>query len=209
MEILREHFMAIEDLPTNGLDQKPRYMSIIFPEIYGFIKNKKISSNIYLLTLNCLEKSYLPAATNEFFKSELLNDYKALIDFFSRLDYPVDNEPWFWDNDEYMSARYDAEIIADLLGYINGPEVVEVLKQSLAIRDVKIVMFVIIALLRHRQAVDEAYIEKVAANAETRSDFFNMLEQLGKTSLFPEKYLTHKKHSPNPIWSTGLFFPRN
>jgi hypothetical protein len=52
MDIVRTYYMDIEDLPTLKLDQSPQYVKLIFPEMYGFVRNKKISANIYLLVLN-------------------------------------------------------------------------------------------------------------------------------------------------------------
>lgn len=125
---------------------------------------------------------------NDFFKKEMIKDYNDLISILASLSNNQTGDIWFWDNEEYMDARYKAGIIADLMGFILGKDIEESLKHSLTLNDNKIKMYIIISLLRLSQDVDNEHFESVASSAETRSLFYNKLEELGQVSKFPSKY---------------------
>jgi hypothetical protein len=125
---------------------------------------------------------------DESFKNDMIKDFDGLISILSSLSANMTSETGIWDNDDYLDARNKAEIIADLMGFIEGKDVLESLKRALNTNDKKVKFYTIISLLRHSQEVGDKHFISVASSSETRLLFYNKLEELGETSRFPEKY---------------------
>jgi hypothetical protein len=59
----------------------------------------------------------------------------------------------------------------------------------------------VIALLRNKQHVDSAVVEKVAADRSLRSSFYTDLKKIGQQKLFPVNYANLKSLAESDIYS--------
>jgi hypothetical protein len=83
-------------------------------------------------------------------------------------------------------------LLLDLLAYLPGDLVEEQLREAMEYKDPRLKHFALVSLLRLRKRVDKKQVEDVARHAEMRNWLFITLKELGKSSLFPEKFRTQE-----------------
>ncbi|HLK68685.1 MAG TPA: hypothetical protein VKU19_34880 [Bryobacteraceae bacterium] len=90
--------------------------------------------------------------------------------------------------DEYLEPRAEAEVVLDLLGYLDMDGVRSVLERAIHLADPRLKCFTVVSLLRLQQVVDPDEIERVAESHEMRMTFMNLLRELDMHWLMPEPW---------------------
>ncbi len=90
--------------------------------------------------------------------------------------------------DEYHEPRAEAELVLDLLGYLEADSAIPLLEKAMQLADPRLKCFAIVSMLRHRQLVDPDEIERVAASHEMRMTFYSQLRELDMQWLMPEQW---------------------
>lgn len=106
----------------------------------------------------------------------------------ARQQAPTQDERW---KDEYQDVLGREEYLADLLGHA-GAKAEPYLRRCLEAKDPRISCFAILSLIRIGCEVEPVEVQLVAADDEMRNTFFNQLEKLGRTKLFPKEYRTQE-----------------
>jgi hypothetical protein len=190
MTIVRTHGPTgkIPSLITSRLAKKLRHVDIFFPEILKYASNRKLSSDIHALCLAYCDANLLPIAKLAPYTDQVLSSY---LDLANNLR-PAQRDQgiaWMWE-DAYQEWRHDAGLLLDLLGYFPADRVENQLREALGYKDPRLKHFALVSLLRLGMPVDAEHVEGVARHAEMRNWLFINLRQLGKPSLFPERYRT-------------------
>ncbi len=192
MTIVRSHAPTgkLPRLLTARLVNKPRYPDVLFPEILKYATNHELSFEIYKLCLAYCEAGLLPPDRLAPFTDQVL---KSCADLATKLHPAQKNEgiAWMWE-DVYQESRHDAALLLDLLGHFPGDAVEKDLREGLEYKDPRLKHFALVSLLRLGKPVDKTHVEDVACHSEMRNWLFIALKQLGKSSLFPEKFRTQK-----------------
>jgi hypothetical protein len=100
---------------------------------------------------------------------------------------------WRW-QDDYAEARFEADVLLDLLGYVpKEDDVVAGLRRAETLLDPLLKLWATVSLLRLGQAPAQGSARAIAADAETRNQFLDQLMKLRRQELFPIKELTQPK----------------
>jgi hypothetical protein len=192
MTIVRTHAPTgkLASLPTARLVNKPRHADVLFPEILKYASNRKLSSEIYRLCLAYCEAKLLRSEKLAPFTDQVLKSYADLA---AKLRPSQKNQgtAWMWD-EAYEESRHDAALLLDLLGHFPGDLVEKQLREALEYTDPRLKHFALVSLLRLGKPAAKKHVEEVARHAEMRSELYIALKQLGKSSLFPEKFRTQR-----------------
>jgi hypothetical protein len=190
MAIVRTH-APTGKLPTLiiwPLLDKPRHADVFFPEILKYASSPKLSHEIYQLCLAYCEAGLLSTEDLAPFTDQVVESYAALA---VKLG-PAQREggiAWMW-QDDYQESRHDAALLLDLFGYFRGDRVAGQLREALEYKDPRRKHFAVVSLLRLGKPVDKKHLGQIAGSAEMRRWLFIRLKELGKSSIYPEKFRT-------------------
>ena len=92
--------------------------------------------------------------------------------------------------EQYSARRTELGAWLDLAGHLTAPSLLRPLRAALALRDPKLAGFAATSLLRRKQPVTAAVLERVAADHETREQLFENLKAIGALSRFPKRWRT-------------------
>ncbi|MBI4497709.1 MAG: hypothetical protein HY689_07425 [Chloroflexi bacterium] len=192
MDILREHAQTggVPELVTGSLSKKPRHPDVFFPELLEYTSNPKLALRVCSLCLDYFEAGLLDPTTLSPWLPSILGVYTER----KNKLFPAQRSEgvaWMWE-DKYLEPRFETDILLDLLGYFPGPEVEAELRLALKYRDPLLQCFAIVSRLRLGNDVEPHYLEEVAASPETRGLLYDLLADLGKLSLYPERFRTQE-----------------
>ncbi|RYY18790.1 MAG: TraB/GumN family protein [Chitinophagaceae bacterium] len=160
-----------------------------YPELRKFIRDTIFGAAVSEVALSLIDSNII--SRDEIMKDEA--DFIFIADFL--------NPPKrFFDND----ADYRLYDVAALLGRFNTEKSNERLKALLPTKDKYLAKDVIELLLKNEQAVNVAYIDKLAADAEMRVPLYDMLKSIGKDGLFPVKFLNQAAFAESQAFTTGM-----
>ncbi len=151
---------------------------ILFPEILDLLKNEHYWDNITDYTVRLLDSGVI--------KREILLPHTKVL--FHIADTLLTGGTL--DSEEVWSWKYSS--LLELFGYINSGESNQYLQRFLKGKDLYLKSLAALRLVKNGQTVEAAELTKLAADNEYRLDLYNDLKELGKTSLFPAKYLTQR-----------------
>lgn len=192
MALVKTHAPAdmLPGLATWPLEKDPRHADVLFPEILKYAANPAVRSEIFRLCLAYCEAGGLPAELRSRCTEPLVTSYEALAKELRPLQ-KDQGIAWMWDG-RYQEARGDAGILLDVFGFLPDMRVEKALRDALAFKDPRLKHFAVVSLIRLGKPVEKTHLEDVARHAEMRNWLYSALRELGKDSLFPEKYRTQK-----------------
>ncbi|HEY1023126.1 MAG TPA: hypothetical protein VGE06_12480, partial [Flavisolibacter sp.] len=157
----------------------------LFPELLQKANDPLFGTVVAVVTNQLVEDSLLATEELKAYKQTILqgarNEWKLLQE--------GTYEPW--------------ELIrwARLLGWLNEPDGTALLRTILLQKDVFLKQAVILALLRNNQSVPATEITNVAADKSARLYFYEALQEMGKTKLFPALYATQKSLAESELYN--------
>jgi uncharacterized protein YbaP (TraB family) len=101
-------------------------------------------------------------------------------------------------DDGYYANNYTD--LLHLLGHFNTAETNRVLQQYLALDDLTIREEAVLGLLKNNQSVNAKDILAIAADKSYRRSLYDKLNEAGKLSFFPAKYLTQQYLSESDLY---------
>jgi uncharacterized protein YbaP (TraB family) len=157
----------------------------LFPELLQKANDPLFGTVVAVVANQLVEDSLLTKEDLKAHKQEILqgarNEWKLLQE--------GTYEPW--------------EVVrwAHLLGGLNEPEGTTLLRTMLLHKDASLKKAVILALLRNNHTVPPTEIVKVAADKSTRIFFYEALQGIGKTTLFPALYASQKSLAESELYN--------
>ncbi|MBB1284411.1 TraB/GumN family protein [Flavisolibacter sp. BT320] len=157
----------------------------LFPELLQKANDPLFGTVVAVVANQLVEDSLLTKENLKAYKQEILqgahNEWKLLQE--------GTYEPW--------------EVVrwAHLLGGLNDPEGTTLLRTMLLHKDASLKKAVILALLRNNHTVPPTEIVKVAADKSPRLSFYEALQELGKTTLFPALYTSQKSLAESELYN--------
>jgi hypothetical protein len=190
MELLRRHLRQgeIARLLLEPLKSEPRYPEVFFPEILDYADIEGFEWDINMLLLYYLDKALIAPEALAVYREKLLEQYGRLAERLMPMQSP-EGVAWMWE-ESYEELRSRGALYLDLLGRFPEPHVLEVVRQALSFADPRLKYFAVLALIRRGNKIEAKHLVEVAASAEMRNYLFGELQDLGKLSLFPEKFKT-------------------
>ncbi len=192
MEIVRKHGPTgeVPELATFPLESEPRHADVFFPELLEYAANPALAPDVYRLALAYCEAGLLRTATLLPFTPAVLEAYARHKGRLLPAQRP-EGIAWMWE-DDYVEARWDAEVLLGLLGYFPAPEVVAELREALGYQDPQLKYHAVASLLRLGEEVGAAHITDVAASAATRNRLYDYLQERDQLALFPPDFRTQE-----------------
>ncbi len=187
----------LHSLVAAQLVNKPRHVDVLFPEILTYASNPQLSFEIYGLCLAYCEAKLLRPEVLAPYTEQVLKSYTALAAKLrsAQKDQGID---WMWE-ESYEEPRHEAALLLDLLGYFPSDFVEKPLREAVEFKDPRLKYFALISLLHLGKSVDEKDVNEVASHAEVRNWLHIKLKQMGKSSLFPEKFRTQSSFAESDM----------
>lgn len=192
MKILRIYARTgdVPTLPTQPLQDRPRYADIFFPDILDYADIQVFEWDIYLLLLSYFRANLLSSHDLIPYSNRILDGYYKYKD--NLVPSQQNNGiAWMWEN-EYQGWRNITSLILDVLGYFPTTKVEKDLQEALTYKDPRLKYFAITSLLRQGKEVDSPIIREVASSAEMRNLLYDWLVESNRASLFPEEFRTQE-----------------
>ncbi len=158
----------------------------LFPEISSLYQDSIIGGNIIKLGAALLDSNYI---TSEFV---LLNEEGIIANGLKQF------KELKTDKDAYPNNN---EAILKMLGKFNTKKSNDLLLKYTALPQTWVVNNAIPLLLKNNQTVPIANIKKLAADKGWRTDFYNSLKKINKTSLFPKEFYSQQKFAESYIYT--------
>lgn len=102
------------------------------------------------------------------------------------------------DKEYYESGNYD---LAELLGKLNTPNTNAMLRKWTAIPQLYLAHSCVKLLLKNKQPVTTAEINKLAEDKGYRTYIYNTLKEAKKVNVFPKKYLSQKQFAESLVYN--------
>jgi hypothetical protein len=206
IKLITQNYEELDSIPAVHLERTPKYEHIIFPQILRCISNEKVAYDIYLLTLNYLNKDLIDISNESRFLESIIVESQKNRQRIQKIENENKNiKNWIWDNDEYLEIRYKQGIILDLLGYVSGKAAEDELIELLKFTDNKLKYFAVISLLRHSKSVDNMVFEKIAEDPETRNWLYDKLKSMNMDHLYPAKFRTQEAFAESDMINWLLY----
>lgn len=192
MEILKRYARegGVPHLVTAGWQGMPRDADVLFPELLEYADIKELEWDICDLCLHYVQEGLITAEILEACAEHVFASYSAYApDLFDAQK--AEGDDWMWE-ESYLEMRNPAELLLDIMGYMQTPKIGKALREALAYKDPRLKCFAISSVLRHGRAVGSADVADVARWPEMRNHLYERLEALGKSSLFPEEFRTQE-----------------
>lgn len=159
----------------------------LFPEILGMLKNQHYWENISSCTARLLDSGMV--------SREMLQPYTPdiyyIADTLLNGNTLNSEDAWSWGYSNLL----------EILGHINSDESNQLLQRFLKGKEMYLKSVAALRLVKNGLPVDPAELEKLAADNEYRLDLYSDLKELGKLSLFPEKYLTQRSFAEAELFT--------
>src|SRR5271157_2512989 len=94
---------------------------------------------------------------------------------------------WLLDFD-YEGLSAEAGELLQMLGYLQGPEVIRALREALELTDPHLKCYAVVSLLRRSEPISPKEIETVAASHLVRITLWENLQALGTEALMPPRW---------------------
>jgi hypothetical protein len=173
----------VRTLPVHTLLDRPKFADIYFPELLQWLEVPDLTWPICELCLGWIDRGAISPAAIAPHAALILRVYAPRRDRLIELEGkpPRDDDAW-------GLLRREAGLLLDLLGHVPTPQVQAELRRALALKDVRVKFFAVVALLRHARTVLPDDLEEIAASAEMRRWFWEALEREGRTTYFPWRW---------------------
>ncbi|MDQ5825379.1 MAG: hypothetical protein M3441_14395 [Chloroflexota bacterium] len=180
----------ITSLPPILSTLKPEHPDALFPQIFAYATHPDLASDIYHLALRYAEAGLLTGEKMAPFLPQMLEEYHRLHANLEPRQQP-EGVAWMYE-DAYRDWRGPAGILLDLFGHLPTPEVKQVLRDALDLKDPRLKHFALASLLQQGEDVAAQHIDDVAASPEMRGYLYTLLDEVGKLDLFPERFRTQE-----------------
>jgi uncharacterized protein YbaP (TraB family) len=160
----------------------------LYPELLSLLKNPLYWTSVADFTAKLVDSSIINIEMVRSFEKDLLYSADTLLNGILQKE-----EFYSW---EYLDLFH-------LLGKLNSTAGNAILQRAVRAEDKELKQEVILRLLENNQPVNAAEIEKLAAEKEYRTDFYEKLKKLNRQSFFPAKYLTQKSFAESKAFMLG------
>jgi hypothetical protein len=190
MAILRAYARTgeVPRLQDENLLKHPRHPDVFFPELLAYASVPNLAFDVYNLFLVYCGAGLLPPEELRNATGQVLEEYRRLKNRVAAAQRPR-GIAWMWEKD-YTEIRGQASLLLDILGFLQGPELVKELEHALTYSDPRLKCFAATSLIRHGQEVAPGHLIAVAASPEMRTFLFMRLRGLKQEALYPERFLT-------------------
>ncbi len=154
----------------------------LFPRVLKLLEYEEYKNSIYSLLKYGIDSSVVEPAQYSGYEKLIIADCKKLI---AERDSLINDE-------EYFGEWKLIDVIGTFPAFENNPEAVEILKKLVEDSSFEISSVSAVALLKLNRKVSPEIIKKITASPETRNSFYEELNKLSKTELFPSEYLTQE-----------------
>jgi hypothetical protein len=175
---------------TSGLMAEPRHADVFFPALLQCAPESAGEYEIYRLCLEMCRAGLLAPDMMRQHESQLLSAYSIRKARLMAIRQEGD-AALCWEED-YQTAREEAALLLDLLGFVDTPSSRNELAAALEHQDPRLASFAALSLLRLGEPVDQACAHRIAASHEMRRWLYSGLEELGRLDLFPQEYLNQE-----------------
>lgn len=147
----------------------------LIPSLKSWISDTLHTCDIAYLVLPLVDSGLLSGKTLEPYEQPFIDAAAILLPPLTR-------------SKDYSDPNIYALI--DLIGHFHSPASFAMLKRYLDVKRKYLLQQVVEALLEGEQDVPSTVLNKLAADPDTRISFYDKLDKLKKTALFPKQYLT-------------------
>jgi uncharacterized protein YbaP (TraB family) len=116
--------------------------------------------------------------------------------------YALANRQWLLLKNDAEEYPDNNDAVIDLLGRFNTKEGNGILNRYSKLSDMWVKNKAILALLKNNQPVNPSEILKFAGDNEWRTDFYNSLNDIHKTNLFPKAYYAQQKFAESYLYNS-------
>jgi hypothetical protein len=193
----------IHEFEINTDPNDANLVNILMPELMEYADYPTLSFSIYRFCLEALKRKTLDSSVIETYLPNLIEEFIEVSEPIAHLEEKGINPDVLW-GEYYQSLRGPICLFVDLMGYFNIDEVKECLEKALFFQDNRIKMFAIVSLLRLGYQIGASFISDVAKDAEVRTTFYEILEEIGRENLFPKAYYNQESFAESNLvnWLT-------
>ena len=162
----------------------------LLERLLPFADSSEFGYDLQLLVLEAVRGAFISPAALANCVGPVLDAYDEIFERVCELEQDSGAD-WIWTK-AYSDCRDHAALILDLMGHLPTESVVPRLQAATERRDLRLVCFATVSLLRRGQAVAPGIIHRVAADAEVRSQFYDNLDDIDRLDLFPDEFKTQE-----------------
>jgi len=159
----------------------------LFPEVTALFGDTVIGGGIAKLAIELLDSSVLSI-------EKILQNENGLINLAQKQYEEIKN-------DEEAYPVYNVNVIA-LLGRFNTKQSNDMLYTFLSLPDKWVKQNAILALLRNNNTVPGKHIREFAADREWRTSFYESLQSINKTAVFPKAFYSQLKFAESYLYNS-------
>lgn len=177
-------------LPVDAWTDEPVHAAALFPAVMELARVPAYSFSVYHLALRYAEEGALKPEALQPYAAQIHDAYLLKKGRLLALQGPPGGS-WI-QGDEYDSLRDHGALLLDLMRFIPSGESESAAREALAFPDPWLNLPAATTLLNGGREVDAAVLERIAAAPETRNWLLWTLQDMGRASLFPSRYLNQE-----------------
>ena len=162
----------------------------LYPELLQLSNNPVMALRVMEITSVMLENKMIPVSMVDQYRGRFINTADTLYERLSKLD--------------FIPRAYLVTDMLNLMQQLKDAEGNRILKRYLGLDNLEIKQNAIENLLKNNLPVDPKQIEKVAADKSYRIDFYNQLNKIKKTAVFPAAYNTQQSMAEADIYNYSI-----
>ncbi|MCB9881838.1 MAG: hypothetical protein H6834_08620 [Planctomycetes bacterium] len=195
--------LTTDDWNVEEWQDDPVHEDILFPTLFEFTEGTALEGCAYELALYYAKVGAL-AQAKQFPAGDAVAAHLERVLDPSRVD-AIASEPQTRWSPEYAEQRWEAGLLLDLLGFLEGKAVMPLLRRHVDSPDPRLACFAMLSLLRKHEDVPTPAVLRVAADAEMRNWFHEELRELGADHLFPADSRTLESYAEADVvnWLTA------
>lgn len=165
-------------------------VNVLIPALIEFVGHIGLKEWIYSFFLEAMEKALVAECDLTPVAEAVVGAYRPIREQIQAMQGPPGGD-WPWE-DQYAEIRCEATLLIDIMGYLPGEAVVEILQDALGSNDPLLPFLASLGLLRHGYAVPADVFYAVASNPETRIRLYRALALIDRLELFPAEFASHE-----------------
>ncbi|MCB9246691.1 MAG: TraB/GumN family protein [Flavobacteriales bacterium] len=162
---------------------------LLYPDLLQYAHYSEYKYPVLEMLADLLDSNWVKPRTYKRYKKDLVREAKDNLKRKMAIA-PIEDENYF--DEEDRSYNYDAIVrafVPILLPYVRDKTVADYFMRSLRVRDDDLKISILCSVLLHGCSVNDSFWNHFAERDETRLTLFRELDQIGRTDLFPSKFL--------------------
>lgn len=177
---------------TAPYEASPRFPETLLPALLNNQVSGLPTAIKWHLVLAYAGNAVMPRSMRHQFRLAALGEAQVALNQAAMFPHRT-SRAWWWD-DTYADVRNETGILLDVLGHL-GPDVLslELLRRAEDLPDPRLRLFAAVSLARLGHDPSATAVEAIAAEAETRNLWVDMVSSLGRRDLLSERQLSQEK----------------